>query len=375
MSEWVRRYLIVGQAGLANSSGQHSISDPGRQKGDIERSEAMGRDRTVYEGELQGAQTGILSLLPLLSSSNVHLPSLYIFADNQSALRNLVDPSPTPGQQIRLQLRSLLLGLCRTHPETTITLQWCPGHVGIAGNERADELANEAVDRELAEEREGGQRRKERKRVKGGKMVRVYRKGMKEEGSSEGEDSDWDGAQETSTQLAKRTPANPHHTPRLPLSLSALRQQHEAALQAEWTTRWTQANNVGAALRLVDPRPPGKAFSRPFHHLPRRHAVLLSRLRLDFNDLGATKRFLDDDDPERLCKHCGKLETREHYLLECEQYEEERKELMRELKVQRIPGLAFLFSPAHIFPLLRFIHSTDRFPSLFSLVIDTPSTR
>ncbi|GAA5992928.1 hypothetical protein JCM11641_002020 [Rhodosporidiobolus odoratus] len=245
---------------------------------------------------------------------------------------------------MRLQLRSLLLGLCRTHPETTITLQWCLRHVGIAGTERADELANEAVDRELAEERKGGKRRKERKRVKGGKMVRVYRKGMEEEGSSEGKDSEWDGAQETSTQLAKRTPANPHHTPRLPLSLSALRQQHEAALQAEWTTRWTQANNVGATLRLVDPRPPGKAFSRPFHRLPRRHAVLFSRLRLDFNDLGATKRLLDDDDPERLCKRCGTLETREHYLLACEQYEEERKVLMRELKVQWIPDWLF-FSP------------------------------
>ncbi|GAA5993612.1 hypothetical protein JCM11641_005311 [Rhodosporidiobolus odoratus] len=104
-------------------AGAVTVVRSGGVEGDIERSEAMGRDRTVYEGELQGAQTGILSLLPLLSSSNVHLPSLYIFADNQSALRNLVDPSPTPGQQIRLQLRSLLLGLCRTHPETTITLQ------------------------------------------------------------------------------------------------------------------------------------------------------------------------------------------------------------------------------------------------------------
>ncbi|GAA5999186.1 hypothetical protein JCM11641_006220, partial [Rhodosporidiobolus odoratus] len=171
----------------------------------------------------------------------------------------------------------------------------------------------------------------------------------------------------------KRIPTLPSSpSPSLPLSLSALRQQHEALIQTEWATQWSTGTTVGAALRQVDPRPPGKAFSRPIHHLPRRHAVLLSRLRLDFNDLGATKRFLPADDPERLCKHCGALETREHYLLECKKYEEERKELSKELKVQRIPGLAFLFSPSSIFPLLRFIHSSNRFPSLFSRVVEPP---
>ncbi|GAA5993993.1 hypothetical protein JCM11641_005125, partial [Rhodosporidiobolus odoratus] len=211
-------------------------------EGEIERSEGMGRGRTVYEGKPQGAKEGLGATIPILSTATISpIPAIYILADDQSALRNLVDPSPTPGQQILLDLRSLLLGLNRTHPSTLIHLQWCPGHEGIDGNERADQLANAAVDRELEREKEVMDRRsKVRRRAMVGRTVRTYRKGMEDEDSSAGDDGEWDGAHETSTQLAKRIPTLPSSpSPSLPLSLSALRQQHEALIQTEWATQWS----------------------------------------------------------------------------------------------------------------------------------------
>ncbi|GAA5993464.1 hypothetical protein JCM11641_000855, partial [Rhodosporidiobolus odoratus] len=65
-------------------------------EGEIERSEGMGRGRTVYEGELQGAKEGLGATIPILHTATISpIPAIYILADNQSALRNLVDPSPT----------------------------------------------------------------------------------------------------------------------------------------------------------------------------------------------------------------------------------------------------------------------------------------
>ncbi|GAA5920381.1 hypothetical protein JCM6882_004977 [Rhodosporidiobolus microsporus] len=122
----------------------------------------------------------------------------------------------------------------------------------------------------------------------------------------------------------------------------------------------------GKGLRAGDPRPPGPAFSRHLHSLSRCNASLLSRLRLDFCDLGGTKRMLADDDPQRLCE-CGEVETRVHYLLECERYAEERRALAAAVKKGGGGSLSLvsLFLPRFTSPLLRFIHSTNRFPRLF----------
>lgn len=165
----------------------------------------------------------------------------------------------------------------------------------------------------------------------------------------------------------------------LPKSLSALKQARREEMMLEWSRTW-RSSTKGRALFAIDSRAPSAAFSKHIHSLPRRHATLLSRLRLNFSDLGATKPFLPLNSAERLCA-CGAQEKREHYLLECGRYGEGRKRLFEEVKkgggrFERgsNPSLAVLFHPHFTFPLLRFIHSTGRFSSLFSLVIP-PSSR
>jgi hypothetical protein len=83
---------------------------------------------------------------------------------------------------------------------------------------------------------------------------------------------------------------------------------------------------------LLSTRPPSAAFSRYILTLPQRHATLLTRLRLNFSNLGATKHFLSLDSPKRLCEVCGVEETREHFLLECVGYRAERRKLFKEVK-------------------------------------------
>jgi hypothetical protein len=68
--------------------------------------------------------------------------------------------------------------------------------------------------------------------------------------------------------------------------------------------------------------------------------------------------------PERLCE-CREEETREHVVMECWRYEEARRELRRklgkvELSVRAVLSLVF------VYPLLRFLHSTERFPQFLS---------
>ncbi|GAA5838232.1 hypothetical protein JCM11251_003434 [Rhodosporidiobolus azoricus] len=122
---------------------------------------------------------------------------------------------------------------------------------------------------------------------------------------------------------------------------------------------------TGKGLRAVDRRPPGPAFVRHIHTLPRRSATLLSRLCLDFCDLGGTKRMLAENDPLCFCECGGGVETCAHYLLECRRYEEQRRTLA--VAVRKAGGgslsLSTIFSPRFTPFLLRFLHLSQRFPS------------
>ncbi|GAA5846415.1 hypothetical protein JCM11251_006753, partial [Rhodosporidiobolus azoricus] len=103
----------------------------------------LGGQQTVWAGEAEGARLIILSALPLLQLH--HSPSLTLLIDNQAFLLAPTDPSPTPGQHLRLQLRALP-HLNDANPSVAVRLVWCPGHEGVKGNELVDLLAKEAAE-------------------------------------------------------------------------------------------------------------------------------------------------------------------------------------------------------------------------------------
>lgn len=67
------------------------------------------------------------------------------FSDCTSALRNITDPGPHPGQVHSLRFLFYLKLIFAVTTNTTIRLGWAPGHSGVIGNIRADKIAKEAT--------------------------------------------------------------------------------------------------------------------------------------------------------------------------------------------------------------------------------------
>jgi hypothetical protein len=130
----------------------------------------------------------------------------------------------------------------------------------------------------------------------------------------------------------------------------------------EWGRLWRMSTK-GRSLAALDTRPPSAAFCRHILTLPQRHATLLSQLRLDFSDLGATEHLLLDS-PERLWDMCGAEETRVHFLLVCGGYREARRRLFEEVKKAggRLEGASnqkhSVGSSTHALPIPSFVSYT-----------------
>jgi hypothetical protein len=72
----------------------------------LRRKRELGQLQTVYVGELEGARMLLAAALPVVHSLST--TSLTLSADNQAFLLALIDPSPRPGQFLRLAIRGLL---------------------------------------------------------------------------------------------------------------------------------------------------------------------------------------------------------------------------------------------------------------------------
>ncbi|GAA5858754.1 hypothetical protein JCM9279_001441 [Rhodotorula babjevae] len=104
-----------------------------------EKSAALGRQHTVYRGELEGMRM-LLSKMSTLTPPP-HPITLHLCLDNQAAALHPSSPQPTSGQPARLEIRRLAHELKETHPLMTIVVSWVPGHAKVEGNERADVCA------------------------------------------------------------------------------------------------------------------------------------------------------------------------------------------------------------------------------------------
>ncbi|KAI7948226.1 hypothetical protein MJO29_009891, partial [Puccinia striiformis f. sp. tritici] len=86
-----------------------------------------------------------------LSLATAPVSDVFIFTDNKGVLERTKNPeSAHPSQYIFKEIMSLWLSL---PTDIHIHFVWCPGHVGIRGNELADRLANQAVSRNLSPDR------------------------------------------------------------------------------------------------------------------------------------------------------------------------------------------------------------------------------
>jgi ribonuclease HI len=106
------------------------------QTGEI-RQAFMGTNHTstVYAGEVYGL---VMALQMVVAADR--LCPVYIFSDNQTAVKNVSNPSAKEAQHFLREVHGLLQQtLC------PVQIHWIPAHVGIAGNETVDIAAKEAT--------------------------------------------------------------------------------------------------------------------------------------------------------------------------------------------------------------------------------------
>ena len=97
---------------------------------------------TAFDAELSALVRGV-ELCCLQASPGA---AFNIFTDSQSVMTRLQDDRPGPGQQAAV--RGILVARDAYRRGASITVNWVPGHVGVLGNEVADQWAVDAASRE-----------------------------------------------------------------------------------------------------------------------------------------------------------------------------------------------------------------------------------
>jgi ribonuclease HI len=292
------------------------------------------REHTVYEAEGVGLVMG----LHLLKGLNQQVTHPTILGSNSQALIKVLDNQRSHAGQYILdnihlfaeQLHakqdaliyhedhSEVLGANRSwkgRAKGVIDLQihWVPGHCGFEPNEQADEDAKKAL---------------------------------------AGSSSD---ARLLPSFLQKR----------LPLSISALRQNSITKLKKCWEHRWKSSTRE-SLLQSIDNSAPSKKFIHLTKLLDRRQSSILFQLRTGHIGLNH-HLFCIRKSESPSCPHCHSItvETVKHFLLDCPHYRRERHTLQCKL-CRNAGSLSFLLNnPAAVIPLLKFVHSTGRLKTFF----------
>ena len=70
---------------------------------------------------------------------------IVLFADNTSSVSAITSEKPGSSQQTSQRFVEAATYFLNKNREAHMEVAWVPGHTGIAGNDRADEIAKEAT--------------------------------------------------------------------------------------------------------------------------------------------------------------------------------------------------------------------------------------
>lgn len=321
------------------------------------KSVGMGQQQTVYAGELKGINLGLTTLLDTLPLLDNIERTIYLFVDNQSAVRNACDPFKGPGQLQRSSNRKIWMELTSRYPLATLNIIWVPGHVSIEGNELADVAAKEGAESRWEEIEE----EEEEEEV----VVRVVEKrGSRKDREEEKERSELSRAEKVFRIEAAKEGFL------LDKSVSAVNAEYDGELKREWGVRW-KGKREGGRLRQIDHSNPGAHSLRLHEGLNRRHSSILTQLRTGSSHLNAYL-FKLRLRPSPLCE-CGELETRHHFFFSCRIYYYERQTLRRSLGHNSFDLSSLLTDLSLRNSVLQYINNTNRFPRYFDSLLERDS--
>ena len=272
----------------------------------------LGREteHTVHEAEL----VGLLLALHLIHTEKRSNTTCSIAVDNQATLKAFNSDLRKPGHHIAreaLRLANLMQKRKGKH-KFKLTLRWSAGHVGIEGNEKADEEAKKA-------------------------------------------------ASELSSQV---TLLPPYLRKPLFSNPSALRREHNDRLKKDWANKWGQTKR-GRIAKRIDKSSPSVKFLKTISNpkISRNAASQIAQLRLQHFPLNGYLHKIKRVDSAN-CPACGADdESNTHFLLTCQSYAHERwalaqqvKKIKKSMTVETLLGM-----PEIAIPLANYIESTGRF--------------
>ena len=264
---------------------------------------------TVYEAELAGMLMG----LHLIRTEKKNTVKCVLSVDNQAALSAINSELNKPGQHIADNLLKTVKKLfaSKGNNRFALTLRWSAGHVGIAGNEDADELAKSAADRDSS--------------------------------------------------VSKDLP--PYLCKTLGYSCSAMCQAHNEKIKRQWVNSWTGSPRYQRS-RYQDRLTP---YSQKYlkyissNDILRKTASLIFQLRVGHAPINQyLHRFKKIESPScPACRH--PKETVEHFLIHCLKYAHKRWLLLRSSRSRHPKISKILSSPKLLLTLANYIAATGRF--------------
>jgi ribonuclease HI len=276
----------------------------------------LGRDShyTVHTAEA----VGIVMAAHLLLNERKIPACASIGVDNQAVLQGCQRHRHGRGQWAIDVFRTKAQRLA-PYLERPLEMRWTPGHIGIDGNEAADELAKTAAD----------------------------------------------GPQHSSP---------PNELPEelrgpIPRSAAAIQQSYRARTKNRAATRWRRYKRQDR-LMLMGEKLPSNSYLKLMQHQTRRQSSLLIRLRTGHGPLNQHLwRIKCSDTPG--CAACGdrEEETVRHLLLECPAYEDARRQLRNAIGPRKSSDLRFLLGdPKALNHLYTYVDRTKRFHELLGTI-------
>ena len=213
----------------------------------------------AYDAEMEALAQASSYALSALEDSALNTHSVHFFTDNTGAIQRIFKGTPGKAQSCSLRFRQNILQILDHLPDISITVEWVPGHCKIQGNEIADRLAKRG---------------------------------------------------------SRLQPPNPGRT-----SYAYVGATWKRALGDMWRDRWASiTRHPRADFTPADRFPPQLSPTRRFTELSRTTFSRSFQARTGHAHIGAYySRFVPTETVE--CP-CGEpCQTRNHILLECEQYE------------------------------------------------------